>query len=99
MALRQKIVALPGARLTPEVVLARVLEEAPTLEGVVIVFLRKKESAAQGEHVVEADWSDMDVRDLLYCERYLTLSINDGLMHHDEDGCPNCGRDPSGGAS
>ncbi|MFQ5741979.1 MAG: hypothetical protein ACE5HV_00140 [Acidobacteriota bacterium] len=71
-----RIARLPGVRLSPKVLLARVLENADDLESVVIIETPKK-------GVVAACWSAQELRDTAYAIQVLRRQFDRALGDED----------------
>ena len=58
----RKIVTHPSAEITPQIVLARSLDKAKKMRGVIVVI-------QWDDHTVDCDWSNMRLSDLCFLER------------------------------
>jgi hypothetical protein len=70
MSADRKLELFPGARLSPEVTLHRVLEAAGNIEAVAIVWIEKDRTPHVG-------WSQMSCGDLTWCAAQLDDAARD----------------------
>ena len=65
-----ELLHLPGARLSPEVVLHRVLADVKNIKAVAVVIQYE-------DGGLHCDWSDMKVKDLCLCAYIMDASARD----------------------
>lgn len=69
-----KLVCLPGAKLSPEVLLHRTLNKLDCIKSVVVIIQWDDESFA-------CDWSTMKISELCMAEKVLSLSVADDIRN------------------
>jgi hypothetical protein len=72
MAFEQKILHLPGTRLSPEVVLHRTLTKLDHIRSIAIVVQWEDES-------FDCDWSQMRLSDLCMAEKIFSMTVTEAI--------------------
>jgi hypothetical protein len=74
---KRKIATLPGVDVTPQIVLARSLDKAPRMKGIVAVI-------HWDDGTWDIDWSRMELRDLIYLKEMFNLSVVEEITRKSE---------------